>query len=117
MEQIAIKTVKANKEHKCDWCELAIKKNQMYCNQKLVNEGRIYSWKNHIHCSQVADEIGMWDNGDGLSTDDFQEGVKTKYQNVMSENFNDIYESKHFKYPNFETQLNFLLDFYKINLT
>lgn len=117
MIQLSNKKVKANKEHICDWCELKINKKEIYSRQSNVDDGSIFRWKNHIHCADLMDKIGAYDGGDGVGTEDFQEYVKNEYQTVMSNHFNDIYESKDFKYPNFETRLNFVLDFHKIERT
>ena len=83
-------------------------------NSSHVDEGCMYTWKNHVHCCEVLDKIGAWDDGDGISQEAFQECVTTEYQSIMSDNFNEEYESNDFKYPNFEVQLNFVLKFHKI---
>ncbi|MDO9186956.1 MAG: hypothetical protein Q7W13_13160 [Bacteroidia bacterium] len=114
MEQLSNKKRKANKEHICDWCSLKINKGEIYANQSNADEGTVFTWKNHIHCADLMDKIGAYDNGDGVSTDDFQEYAKNEYQNIMSKYHNEVYESKDFKYPNFEQQLKFVLEFHKI---
>ncbi len=115
METISQNNRKANKDHICNWCEQKIVKGTIYSYSANVDEGTPYIWKNHIYCSDIAHKIGMWDDGDGITTENFQESVKCHYQDVMSKNFNEEYESIEFKYPSFAEQLNFILDFYKIN--
>lgn len=114
MENISLKRIKANKDHKCDWCLFKINKGETYCKSFNVSDGEGYTWKNHIHCANLMDAIGAYDSGDGISTEYFREYVNNEYQLIMSKYHNDIYESKDFKYPNFETQLNFILEFHKI---
>jgi hypothetical protein len=55
----------------------------------------------------------MFDNG-SLSEDDFVENIKGYYQKIMSENYNEIYESKGFEYPDFKGQLDFVCAFHNI---
>ncbi len=114
METLRINTPKARKEHICDWCQLKIVKDDEYRNTSHVDEGSVYTWKAHIHCCEVLDKIGAWDDGDGISTDAFQECLKNEYADIMSNHFTEEYESKDFKYPNFEGQLNFVLKFHNI---
>ena len=116
METILRTTRKANKEHKCNYCFQKIEKGQTYDFSTHTYDGIIYNWKNHIHCSSIAGKLRMWDNCDeGLSGEDFCESIRIEYQNIMSEHYSKLYESKEFVYPKFPEQLKFVMDFHKID--
>lgn len=71
-------------------------------------------WKTHQDCGDIADTLKMYDDAwEGVSTDDFQEHIKNEYQDIMISNFNEIYESKDFKIPSFDKQLEFVINHHK----
>jgi hypothetical protein len=113
METISFTTPKARKEHTCDWCNEKIEVGEKYT-RAFCKEDDVYVWKNHIHCEEIAQELKMFDNNGSLSECDFTESIQEEYQRIMCEKFNEIYESKDFKYPNFKSQLDFVCSFYNI---
>ena len=112
METISFTTPKARKEHTCDWCNEKIKVGEIYT-RAFCKEDDVYVWKNHIHCEKIAQELKMFDNG-SVSESDVVETIQEEYQRIMSENNNEIYESKDFKYPNFKEQLDFVCSFHNV---
>ena len=85
---------KANKEHVCDFCRGLIFIGEEYDFQKNKFDGSLYTWKTHIKCSKVANELNMYDNCDeGLNQDDFEESInETIYKLSLEEKVNTIYK-------------------------
>lgn len=107
---------KANKEHKCNFCNGLIQKSEIYLKSSHKFDGDIYTWKSHEKCSELASKLNWYENCDyGLTQEDFIESAKNEYQNIMSENFNELYESKDFVYPKFKEQLEFIINHHLIN--
>lgn len=114
---IELKTLEpiARKEHKCMYCGGAIKKGEKYERGTYLNDGYIYDWIAHISCTDLASELNMWDNVDGgLSEDDFREFINDKYAEIMSDNYNDIWESEEFIMPDFLDKVEFLKEYFKL---
>lgn len=96
----------ARKTHKCNFCGDSILKGQKYDWQKLVFDGVLYEWKSHLECSAIACELDMYSQcDDGVTEEDFREFIREEYQNIMSDQHRDIFESEDFKYPTFLEQL------------
>jgi hypothetical protein len=112
METICFTTPKARKEHSCDWCGGKIKIGEKYT-RAFCKEDDVYVWKNHIRCEQIANHLKMFEDG-ALTESDFVENIEGYYSKIMNENYNEIYESEEFKYPDFKGQLDFVCSFYKI---
>lgn len=76
MDFISESTPKANKEHTCMWCEGVIKKGEIYKKQVLKTD-YIYTWKNHIKCSRLFNELSIGDNdcGEGVGSETFMQYV------------------------------------------
>ncbi len=110
--QLKLNKQKSRKVHQCDWCYQPIPKDTVYENSSNVNDGRVFTWKNHIYCGEITHKLKMFDccDGDGLSADSFQEYIKNEYQNLMGDKLDD----KNFVYPKFADQLQFVLKFYNI---
>ncbi len=73
-QNLTHKDVVARKEHRCDWCEEAIKKGEKYHYETFIFEGKFYDWHSHLACSRVVSAI--WDYADpdeGMSSDQFDE--------------------------------------------
>ena len=67
----------ARKEHKCSYCNETIEKGTKYEFAKLIYEGRLYEWKNHIGCGMIASKLWNFiDPDDGMTEDDFHEGCR-----------------------------------------
>lgn len=115
METIYRHKPKANKEHKCSWCNQIIKKGHHYDYSINKFEGVIYTWKNHFHCAQLANKLNWFEYADeGLTGDDFIECAKNEYIEIMVKTQPDFYESKDFVYPKFSEQLELVLRHYQI---
>ena len=114
MIQISQSKQKAKKKHVCDWCELPISVGDEYERSLNKHYGRIYTWKNHVSCSKIANELKMFDGvwNEGLTEEDFQECIKKEYSNIMSEKHADIYESSDFKIPSFSERLEFVKNYH-----
>lgn len=105
METIASRKQKAIKDHKCDWCNLPIKKGEVYNYSVYKADNDLYVWKNHISCAEIAEKLKMfedvWDKG--LTGEDFQECIENEYSKLMMITDGDDDES-----PPFEYKLNFV---------
>lgn len=57
----------------------------------------------------------MYDYADdeGLTGEEFQEGIKAEYAHIMTTHFEDIWESNEFSIPSFAEQLKFVIDYHK----
>lgn len=105
---------KSNKEHKCDFCGQVIEKGTKYYSATYSNPD-VYSWKTHKYCMDISSELKMYDDCDeGVTSEDFKENITVEYQRILSEEFNEVYESKAFIYPSFDKQLLFVLNHHKI---
>lgn len=115
METIQYPTeIKAIKEHTCDFCLGKIEKNSRYI-KSVYKHDYIYTWRTHIHCSEIASKLKMYDNCDiGLTTNDFNECINEEYDNIMSNTQNELYEDKSFVIPKFQERLQFVLSYHRI---
>jgi hypothetical protein len=75
MEQIESKNRRANKEHKCDYCQGIIKKGEVYNWQKNCTDGTLYEWKNHLHCGKLVNKLNMEPYDEGIDEEIFREYV------------------------------------------
>lgn len=81
VEVISISRPMAKKEHVCDLCLLTIEKGKKYEKSFQKHDG-VFTWKNHIHCNELANRMRMWDWVDeGLTSDDFETEVTEAYFN------------------------------------
>ena len=78
IETISNKKSKARKEHLCSYCEGTIKIGEIYGNSTHKYEGHIYTWKNHLKCQKLAEDLGMFHDlwSDGLDSDEFMYNVQ-----------------------------------------
>lgn len=107
------KTVKANKDHKCDYCFQYIKKGHHYLNSGHVTDGHAYTWKSHLHCNEIAHKLKMWEHADeGLTSEDFQESIRFEYDDLMKAN--GVFETREFKYPPFQERMRYVLSHHKL---
>lgn len=78
------KETKARKQHHCDFCNEKILKGEKYTNSTHVCDGRIYDWKTHKYCGQIASRLDMYDNCDeGVTMDDFMEIINDKHGDIL----------------------------------
>ena len=111
------KSIKAIKNHKCNYCLQLIEKGSFYNRSTHVFEGNIYDWKSHIHCSEIASKLNMHDYADqGVTSDQFIETIQDEYLEIISRTQEQLYENEYFIYPKFAEQLRFVLDYYKIEI-
>lgn len=76
-------------------------------------DGKIYDWKTHPECSDIASKLKMYDYADdGVTTDNFIDTIKDEYSRIMSETQNKLYESKFFVIPSFSDRLKFVIEFH-----
>ena len=90
METLSNSKPKARKDHRCDYCG------------GVVNKGEIYTWKAHLSCTKLANDLNMFEeSSEGVTDADFQEYVAEKYHDLCVEelvedsamNFNERLES------------------------
>jgi hypothetical protein len=116
MEIISVTKPKARKEHICNWCSCKIEKGSIYTNSFCVHDGETYTWKNHIHCEEIANKLKMfnYDDGYGVTDEAFQEAVREEYILLMQHYHFELYESEFFQYPNFEGKLAYVCEMHNI---
>jgi hypothetical protein len=86
METIADDVRKARKNHICDYCGLIIEKGTMYDRQVNKDGGEVYTFKSHPSCAKLANDLGMFDWNDGVSSDDFRTEVQERYREIVIDN-------------------------------
>lgn len=83
MENLSNQKPKARKEHICDYCNGLINVGEVYDNQTNVYEGKIYSWKSHLSCQELASDLNWFD--------DFSEGLtESDFSDLVNQSFNDL---------------------------
>jgi hypothetical protein len=105
MKTISSTTPVARKQHTCDYCCEKIEIGTKYENSFLVDDYP-YTWKNHIHCQEIAENIKMFDEGNCN---------EQLFYEVISEEYTTLIDEKDATIRTFSEQLNFILDHYKIN--
>lgn len=106
MEIIQSQTeTKAIKNHQCNYCLQQIEKGTKY-QKSILKYDIIYTWKNHIHCQEIAKKLNMFDEcGDeGLTTDEFIEFINHEYSKISDDDIS----------RNFADRLNYVLNKYNI---
>ena len=86
METISYqKEVKANKDHRCNFCGEKIRQGEIYVTSTHKNDGTVYDWKSHKHCDKIADRLNLYDgcDEDGLTEDSFQESIHNEYFDLL----------------------------------
>ena len=117
MDVISSKIVKARKRHKCELCLCNIEVGEKYNTQFNKQDGDTYTFKNHIHCQEIASELKMYDYCDyGLNDEGFYESIKEEFIKLMEQHNSQIFNYEHYKYPPFPNQLQYVCEFYKIEL-
>ncbi|WP_372713214.1 hypothetical protein [Ilyobacter sp.] len=92
IEEVSRKYVKAKKEHKCMWCFGVIPKGEIYTKATIKDDEGLYTWKNHLKCEKLADDLSMFDNlwSDGLGSDEFMENVQEFLNINLDEDDEDL---------------------------
>ena len=90
MDIIRSSKPKANKEHKCMWCGGIIKKGEVY-DKQIIKGDYIYTWKNHLKCLKLYNELEMYDNDDGygIDRDSFMQSVYEFLYSKLDEDKHD----------------------------
>ena len=77
METLEQKKVKALKDHVCDYCGCKIHKGEMHEYQRNKSDGRLYTWRCHLHCQSLCSK--MWnyvDPDNGMNSDEFIDSAR-----------------------------------------
>jgi len=85
IEMISMKNKEARIEHTCMFCDGKINKGEEYEYSKLKYEGDLYTWKTHLKCRDLAQELEMYDDGEGVDGQRFSEFVDEFLYDNMSE--------------------------------
>ena len=81
MQMIRCKRRKARKEYYCDLCGGKILKDECYERQINQFDGRMYTWRTHLHCQNLCSKIWNYvDPDEGMTGDEFCDAV----QDLMS---------------------------------
>jgi hypothetical protein len=84
MELIAQRHRVARKEHKCDLCNGQIEKGTKYSYAFIKDNGDHWSFKSHLECEFVANELWDFINPwDGMRDDDFLDGCHDFCQHMI----------------------------------
>ncbi len=65
---------KANKEHKCNYCNGIIEKGEEYY-YSVHKMDEVYTWKSHKRCSELVKLLDMEYDMEGLSGESFNEYI------------------------------------------
>lgn len=85
VELISVKEVKARKEHVCMFCGGNINKGEKYEYSTCKYDDRIYPWKTHLKCKDIAQELEMYDDGEGVDGQKFSDFINEYLSENMSE--------------------------------
>lgn len=110
---------KAIKEHNCSFCGEIITKGTLYEKSTHKNDGNVYDWKSHKHCSDLASRLKMYDDAEeGVSQDCFMEIVDNHHDDLLLKqlpkndinNYSDIIEQ--FKKVKWRDKFWFVIRYY-----
>mgnify|MGYP006784108041 FL=1 len=114
---------KAIKEHNCSFCGEKIPKGALYEKSTHKNDGDIYDWKSHKHCSDLSKRLKMnesaMDSGyEGVSGDFFMETIDCEHDDLLLKqlpkndinNYSDIIEQ--FKKVKWRDKFWFVIRYY-----
>ncbi len=79
MDTLSYGKRKANKDHKCDYCNGIIKKGETYKWSTHVDDD-VYTWKAHLHCQELVSLLDIDYGVNGISQDCFYEYVNEYFQ-------------------------------------
>ncbi len=106
MKTISRSEPKARKDHRCDFCNGVIPKGETYKHQSNVFDGKIYQWKSHFRCTEIADKLNMYDDvSEGLTGDDFQETIVCRFDELEDIRIGEGHFTKDYKRPPFDEVL------------
>lgn len=104
---------RARRQHVCMFCGGPINKGSIYQYAVYKYDGVIYGWKNHVRCGDVIRYFNI-EGDEGITASNFAEGVDNAYYDMMSEHYNETYESNTFVMPPFMERLNAICFHYKL---
>ena len=78
-ELIEQTTPRARKEYRCNLCGCTIHKGEKYICQRCKDEGRIYSFRTHIACMNITDDLGMDELNEDAFSDIFDDAFCERY--------------------------------------
>lgn len=91
--QLRNSNLKARKEHTCSYCGSKIIPGEMYNRSVNINDNYFYEWKSHLNCQKLAHLLYYkWAGEEGMSDDDFNEGVRDMYHNKINGKASNIRE-------------------------
>lgn len=44
----------AHGKHRCGWCLERIAAGEIYCDQRIADDGHVFTWREHITCGELA---------------------------------------------------------------
>jgi len=116
MEIISSRIVKAKKHHVCGLCCSKIYIGTKYRNQFNKHDG-VYTWKNHLHCEEIAGKLKLYDECDyGLNDELFQEAIREEFIKLMEHHQSEVFNYQFYEYPIFYNQLKYVCEMHKIEM-
>ena len=98
-------SIKARKDHQCNYCELKIEQGETYERSVHKMDGSVYQWKSHLGCSWIASKLNMYDHCDeGLTGEVFQENIRIEFGNLELESVGN---------PTFKEALSQVIEYHK----
>lgn len=103
---------RARKKHTCGLCCQKILKDSFYYISVIRNDGELYSFKTHKHCSDIATKLNMCEDCDdeGLTALEFIDTIHGEYVNILQE----LQQRNNADQDPFSEWLAFVLDYHKI---
>ena len=98
------KSVTARKSHVCNYCGCVIPVGEKYQISVLKYDGRIYAWKNHKRCAELASALNM-EGEEGVTGEDFYEYITEEFR-VINNKLDP--EEKGYEIPSFKDQVEFV---------
>lgn len=113
METISSRIVTAKKHHVCGLCRTKIDIGTKYRTQFNKHDGGVYTWKNHLHCENIAGKLNLYDEY-GLNDEIFQEAILEEFIKLQQHHNSEVFEYEGFIYPNFDGRLKYVCEMHKI---
>ncbi len=108
MEILSTITRKAKKVHHCNYCGGVIPIGEQYEARAIKGNDLFYTWKSHVRCNKIAEELDMFDLcDDGVTADDFREFIMQEYISLQT-------NKENYPFPEFQELLNFVCNHHGI---
>ncbi len=109
MEILSTRIRKAKKTHHCNFCNGIIAIGAQYEARAIKHFDHFYTWKSHIRCNKIAEELDMFDLcDDGVTADDFREIIMQEYITLQT-------DKENYPFPEFQGLLDFVCNHHGIN--